>query len=152
MTHVCYKYKRPKGFTLLEILLSVGIIALISGITAIVYSSFQVKNNIDLAQIVTAHTLRRAQIQAQTGDGDDTWGVYISSTEIIQFKGASYATRDSAFDEIYDYPSNMNRSGLQEVVFSKVFGKPSTTGTITFTTTNETRNVSVNSMGIVSYY
>lgn len=140
-----------KAFSLLEILLVVAMIGIISGITAVVYQSFQVKNNIDLAQITTVQTLRRAQIQSKASDGDSTWGVNISSTNITMFKGASYALRDSTFDEIYDFPSSITPSGIQEIVFTKMDGEPSATGTITFTTNNETRNLTINSKGMVSY-
>ena len=63
------------GFTLLEVLLSVAIIALIAGIGTPVYQSFQTRNDLDVVTNTVAQSLRRAQVLARASDGDTTWGV-----------------------------------------------------------------------------
>lgn len=143
---------KNSGFTLIEVMLSLATVAIIAGISIPVYQSFQVRNDTEIATIEIAHTLRRAQIISQASDGDTSWGVYITNGNVILFKGTSYATRDSTFDEIFDVPGSITPSGVGEVVFEKFTGLPQTTGTITLTSnTNETRNITINAKGMVSY-
>ena len=141
-----------QGFTLLEILLSVIVIAIISSIAIPVYQSFQVRNDLDIAVTSIAHSYRRAQLLAQGSEDDTSSGVKIGTSSISVFRGASYATRDSSWDEIFDLPETIVASGLTEVVFAKFTGLPSATGTTIMTSTvNETRNITINEKGMVDY-
>lgn len=140
------------GFTLLEALLSVAAIAIIAGISIPIYQSFQVRNDLDLATVEIAQTLRRAQVLSQSVDSDIGWGVFVQSGGITLFKGISYTARDINFDEVFDVPASITPSGVSEVVFTKFFGLPQTNGTIILNSyTNETRNVTVNQKGMVNY-
>lgn len=146
------KYKKNSGFTLLEMLLSVSILALLAVIATPVYQSFQVRNDLEIAKNVAIESLRRAQTLSQSGVGDSAWGVYFSSGDITIFKGPTFATRSLGFDELFDVPASISGSGLSEVVFSKLEGLPSATGTITLTSnTNETRNITINTKGMVDF-
>ncbi|OGI26088.1 MAG: hypothetical protein A3J76_04010 [Candidatus Moranbacteria bacterium RBG_13_45_13] len=144
--------KNAQGFTLLEVLLSVAAIAIIAGISIPIYQSFQVRNDLDIAAVEIAQTLRRAQVLAQAVDGDTSWGAYIQLGNITLFKGTSYVARDTNFDEVFDAPTSITPSGVSEIVFTKFTGLPQTTGTITLTSNaNETRNITINAKGMVSY-
>lgn len=141
-----------KGFTLLEVLLSLAAIALISGIFIPVYQLFQARNDLDIAVITYTQTLRRAQALSQAVDGDIAWGVYIKSGSITLFKGTTYITRDSNFDEVFDMPVNITPSGIAEIIFTKFTGLPQTTGSVTLTfNTNEARTLIINQRGMVNY-
>lgn len=140
------------GFTLLEVLLSIATITIIAGMSVPVYQSFQVRNDLDIATVTTAQSLRRAEVLATAVDGDTSWGVKIQLGSVTVFKGVSYATRDATFDELFDVPGSLTPSGVSEVVFTKFTGIPQTTGTITFTSNaNETRTITINAKGMVSY-
>lgn len=141
-----------KGFTLLEVLLSVAIVGIMFGISAPVYQSLQVRNDRDVALSTVTQTLRRAQLLSQAVDSDLTWGVKVQTGSIVLFKGAAYASRISGFDETFDLPASLTPSGLSEVVFSKMTGLPQQTGTLTLsTTTNEAKTITINSMGMIDY-
>lgn len=141
-----------KGFTLLEVLLSVATVAIIAGMGIPIYQSLQVRNDLDIAAVTIVQNFRRAQTLAQAIDGDTSWGLYIQSGSITLFQGASYASRDANFDEVFDVPINIVPSGMQEVVFTKFSGEPQATGTVTLiSNTNEIRNITVNAKGMVSY-
>jgi len=141
-----------KGFTLLEMLLAVALLSIITGIGVPVYQSFQARNDLDVAEAAVVQTLHRAQTLAQASDGDTSWGMYATTSSIILFKGASYASRDSGFDEVFNTVGSITPSGVSEIVFTKFSGLPEATGTITLTSNiGEVRNIIVNSQGMVSY-
>jgi type II secretory pathway pseudopilin PulG len=139
------------GFTLIEIMLVVALIVAIGGISAPVYQSFQVKKNLDVATNGIAQILRRAQALSQSGAGDASWGVNISSGVVTLFKGADYSSRDVAFDETFEISSNIVPSGISEIVFSKLLGEPQTTGNIILTNDNDTQTITINSKGAIEY-
>lgn len=143
---------KAKGFTLIELLLVVAIIVLIGGVSVPVYQSFQVKNDVADAINQVSQSFSRAQFISQSSDGDSTWGVAIQSGSIVLFKGATFATRDNTYDETFPMSTAITPSGLTEVVFSKVFGLPQSTGTLTLTSsTNEIKTVVINSKGMIEY-
>ena len=138
-----------RGFTLLELLLSVAIVALLAGLSLPVYRTLRQKNDLDIATTTIAQSLRRAQILSQAVDGDTTWGVNAQSNNIVIFKGTSYATRDATFDETFDVPTTIGISGSTEIVFAKFTSLPQTTGTINLSTSNDSRSVTINEKGTI---
>ena len=144
--------QKNKGFTIIEVLLSVMLISLIAGIGIPVFQVFQNRNELDVATTSIIHSMRRAQVLSQSMDGDTTWGLYIQNGSITLYKGLSYATRDTGFDEIFEIPENINISGTQEYLFLKFTGEPQVTGTTILTSiNNETREVTLNNKGMIEY-
>lgn len=141
-----------RGFTFLEVLLSVAILSVIAGIGMPVYQSLQNRNALAVATTAYVQSLHRAQALSQAVDGDTTWGVSFTSGNITVFQGATYATRDASFDEITTVPTNISGSGVTEVVFSKFVGEPSVTGTTTLTGVHALeRTVYIHETGATTY-
>lgn len=143
-----------RGFSLIEMLLSVTIISMLVGLSLPIYQSYQTRNDLVVTTEGIASMLRRAQTYAQGMNGNSQWGVHVQSGSAVLFKGTSYAApRDTAFDESLSIPTTFTISGLSDIVFSKLYALPSATGSITLTnsTNNETRTVTINGKGMVSY-
>lgn len=146
------KYNTKAGATLLEVLLSVAVIALLAGLAAPVYQSFQTRNSLDMTANTIVGSLRRAQVLSQAVDGDATWGLFVQNGSITLFRGSSYVSRITTFDEVFDLPGSITPSGVSEVVYDKFTGQPQTTGTIILlSNTNETRNITINEKGTIAY-
>lgn len=145
--------RRQNGFTLIEMLLSVSIIAMLAGLSLPVYLGLVTRNDLAIVTESTANALRRAQTYSRGVREDSQWGVAVQPTQIVLFKGASFATRDAAFDEPTLLPGQTTTSGITEVTFAKDTAWPNTTGSIAITSDaiNETRTVTVNAKGMVSY-
>lgn len=142
-----------KGFTLLEVLLSVIILSIVAGLSLPVMASFDGRNDLDVTAQSIAMQLRRAGTYSRGANGDSQWGVHAQSDSVTLFRGATYASRDSSYDETIPIPTSFTVSSTGDLVFSKVDGSPSSNGSITLTNTNsnETRTITVNAKGMVSY-
>jgi hypothetical protein len=117
-----------------------------------IFLSFQTRNDVDIASLALVRSIRRAEQLSRNGEGDSAWGVNLLSGEITVFKGADYAGRDAAYDEIFFIPANIGLTGTSSMVFSKLYGWPTASSTINLTSVNnETRTININSKGSVSY-
>jgi len=144
--------RKIAGFTLIEMILSVAMIGIMTAIIVPIYYSFQVRNDLDIAAVTAAQSLRRAALLSQAVDGDTSWGVKIQTGNITVFKGISYVVRNTMYDEVSNLPTSITPSGLSEIVFTKFSGLPGSTGTITLTSNaNETRTITINPKGMVNY-
>lgn len=140
------------GFTLIEVLLSVTIITMLVGLSLPVYETFVRRNDLDLTAQTLSSSIRRAATYARAVNGDSTWGIRFMSSSVTLFKGAAYATRDTAFDETIPIPASMSLTGTSEVLFAKLTGTPSVAASVTLTSsTNDTRTIALNAKGMVNY-
>lgn len=140
------------GFSLIELLVVMSIIGVIASLGFGAYKVAQVKNQSATVVNAVVSGLRRAQIQSQANDGDLQWGVRIQNNNVIVFKGATYASRVTSFDESYSLPSGFIYTGLSEIVFSKLYGYPVTAGTISIAGRDGTvQPITINAKGTISY-
>lgn len=140
------------GFTIIEVLLSITLVAIVMGIGIPVYLSLQNNNAVEVTSMTFAQGLRRAETLARAVEGDSTWGAYIQTGSVTVFKGDSFSSRDESADEIYDTSGAAAVSGVNEYVFSKLTGYPSATGTtILSDTTGDRRVITVNEKGTVNF-
>lgn len=140
------------GFTLIEVLLSVAILTILTGLSLPVYESFMRRNDLDITAQQLAASLRRAQTYARSVNHDTVWSVRVQPTVVTLFQGTDYASRNTAYDESFSVPSTVTTSGLSEIQFAKLSAAPNTSGTITLTSNaNATRTITVNAKGMVEY-
>ena len=142
---------RQRGFTLIEMLLSVSIIAIVSALSLPLYQVFQNQNDLTVVAESTTQALRRAQVYSRGMDDDSQWSVAIQSTAVTLFKGTNFGGRDTSYDETINVPAGVTVGGLAEVQFAKMTGLPNANGNITFTSarTGDVETVSINAKGMV---
>jgi len=129
---------RP-GFTLIELITVSGIVAVLFGMVAMGSVGFLRNQELtNSAEALTSY-LRAASARAIRSEGDTAHGVYVAPTGFTLFRGASYDTRLTAYDETRPLQGYVTVTGLSELVFAKQTGVPSTSGFITLT--NGTRSV-----------
>lgn len=147
--------KRPwqklKAFTLIEILIVVALFGAIVSIGVPLTQSALTGSELDTAAEVSLKSLKTSQALAQAVKDDSQWGVRFNGSSVTQFKGSSYASRDSAYDAVVDLGSKTVFSGLGEVVFTKISGMPNQTGAITITNTGKVITITVAANGAIYY-
>lgn len=138
-----------KGFTLIEILIVITIMAFLVALTIPLGIQFYKNQQFDTIVDEVIQALRRAQWQAMSAKNDSSFGVYFKAGQYILFQGVSYIARND--EEIFDFSNDISFSGISEVIFSKIEGIPSSVGDITLTGSYETAIISINQVGRVNY-
>lgn len=139
------------GFSLLEVIFVLAILALFGAVVGPVYRAVQTKSNLDIAASSIVQALRRAQSEAQNGRADTTWGVNITSSSETVFAGSSFATRQTVYDETLSLPGAITVSGLTQIVFNKISGLPQSTGTTTVANGFGSKQIVINAAGTINY-
>ncbi|MCA9391815.1 prepilin-type N-terminal cleavage/methylation domain-containing protein [candidate division WWE3 bacterium] len=145
-----------RGFTLIELIVVIGVLLLLAGAAAPIYGNFQVRTQIREATTTVVTSLRNARERSVARIDDSTYGVYFASgsSEVVLFKGDSYAGRDQNYDEIYPITSSLTMSSTftaDAITFTKGLGIASEGGGVVISSSAESSTVSVNDKGVVSY-
>jgi len=143
--------KHKAGFTLIEVLIVIALMAILVAIMLPVSVDYQKRNDLDVAQTTFVQGVRRAQQLSMGAEGDSQWGLVAISGGIVIFKGSTYSLRDATYDEVFDMSPAIVVTGQSEFDFAKTTGLPSQTGVVTLTNENYQETVSVNAKGIVNY-
>ena len=150
-----------RGFTLVEILVVVGIIVLFLGLSIVQLRSFQQVSYLENTGKEAIAVLRLAQSKTLASEGALQYGVHFDTTstpnQYTLFQGSSYVARDTAKDEIAVLQktieiSSLSLEGTNEVVFLRLTGQSSVQGTITFRRIKDptrTKTVSILSSGAI---
>lgn len=147
---ISFKIKNGAGFTLIEILIVIFLISILASFIVSIGLNFYKNQQLEVHSQGILQTLRRAQSKAMSIELDSSFGVYLTNDNYILFKGSSYAGRDPQYDEVFDLPEIINLSGLSEVVFSKLEGKPNVIGNIVLGTDGGSNTININEMGRIN--
>jgi prepilin-type N-terminal cleavage/methylation domain-containing protein len=136
------------SFTLVELLIVIGIIAILASFSLFLGFDFYKSQQLETQTEKILQTLRRAQAKSMSVELDSSFGVYFDNNnkKYILFKGNSYSPQDP-YNEEFDLPTIINLSGLSEIVFSKSEGKPNLTGNIILTVNSKQRIININEIG-----
>ncbi len=117
-------YTMKKGFTLVELLLVLGLISIILALAFMTTSSlvFVVALRDQTRNVESA--LRKAQSSAIAGRGDNGAGGKVEEDKFTIFQGDSYTGRIKPLDRTVHFPVAMSLSGVTEFVFQKESGLP----------------------------
>ncbi|PJE74492.1 MAG: hypothetical protein COV01_00440 [Candidatus Taylorbacteria bacterium CG10_big_fil_rev_8_21_14_0_10_41_48] len=122
--------RRTFGFTLVETLVVVGIISIISAISLTSLASLSRNEALSANASALAARLRDARARTLASVGGMQYGVYIATTSITFFTGSSYDPSTSTND-VFALSRYVNASSsIQSVVFERVTGNSSASGTI----------------------
>ena len=159
---ICYPSKKRRGFTLIELALIMGIIAiLVSFITINLLKPQTTASTASAVQILGAD-IKEQQIKAMSGDSDfettaDSQGIYFESNRYTLFRGPNYASGSHYFQ--VDMDQNLillNTLPSSQVVFGKRSGEVtnytsgSDTITLSHSQSGEQKVITINRYGAIT--
>ncbi len=161
ISHPTARHLAESGFTVIEILVVVALLAMISGLGLIVgmdsYRGYAFRADRD----TLVSLLERARSQSINNICNGTLctngkphGVFIDATssQYILFQGRTYATRDVGVDEVTGGSGFITRSGISEVVFAQLSGEVSIPGAIVLSSkAGQTSTTSINVWGQIAW-
>ena len=133
-----------KGFTLIEVILVVGLILLVSSAAFPIGANWYGLNNFDSTYSIVLSSLRKAQAFSIDDKSNTTWGVCLTGSTIRLFSG-SCASPTVAND--YAVPANIGVSGLSTITFTNLRGELTSAQTITLSGSGKSKTISINILG-----
>lgn len=146
--HLPSTIRSQQGFSLIEILLVVALTAILGVSVVTVGQRFLVNNHLENKSNELVWLLNTARLNSISGKESSLWGVAVTNSEMIAFKGSSYADRDQAFDLTFAVPTSLGIS-TGEVVFAAVTGEPDSPLSYTITGQGASHSITVNDLGVV---
>lgn len=152
------------GFTLAEIIVVVGIVVILAGLTFTNLTPTQRQSGLNSSLNILVADLKQQQIKAMAGDTEgrstpDNYGIYFGTSTYTLFHGSSYSSSDTANQVVkldndvvvsnITFPSNV-------IIFTQVSGEilnfvnGSNTVTIKNVTGNLTKTITINRYGVIT--
>ena len=142
---------KDKGFSIIEILVTIAIFSTLISVSVSVYQKINANNNLVIATDMVVESIRHSKNKAENNNLDSNWGVKLSNPEIVLFSGDSYNNRDSSNDRIFVLPRGIKIDGIEEIIFSKLLGNTVDVGEITLSNSYGNQILTINEYGSISY-
>lgn len=147
---------KKTGFSLLEIVIVIGILGLI---TAFVISPFTNFRNTQLLRVSAEDvlsTLAKARTKTLAGHNDSAYGVHFESNRLVLFAGETY-NQNSPYNEVITIHPLINVSNISltgggsDLVFRRLTGAATKSGTVTLSLASDasvTKIITISASGI----
>lgn len=139
------------GFTLVEILIAMGILAVILSLGYFVSFDFYKNYVLYSEKDILISILRKARSQALNNVGAASHGVYIGSDSYTIFYGGSFASRNSQYDENIKKAQGITLSGLNEIVFQSLAATSTASGAVSLNNGRKTFFIDINYEGRINW-
>ncbi len=139
--------KPSPGFTLMEVLVVLGIVVLLAGMTLTIGSQTVRNTEFDRVRETIRTELAAAQADTIGGTLDSGWGVAFATGTVTRYRGTSFAARVTSYDRVTTFGNGVTISGTTDVVFTRPKGLPSAASTIVLTDGTHWATTTVNLAG-----
>jgi type II secretory pathway pseudopilin PulG len=148
-----------RGITLIEIVVVLGIIALMSSITLAAFSNFRSHQTLDASIEIVLAAFSQAHLDTISSKNDYLYGVYLKSDEVITFRGTTYPGDGDPSNVHYTIPSTIEitnisiNGGGSTIFYQRLSGATTNYGTFDVRLKSNTTiktTVTINQTGVVS--
>lgn len=143
------------GFSLIEIIISVALLALVASAGWFSFSSYAARRDLESGAARVAALLSEARSKTLAGEGGSAYGVHFEQDRAVLFRAPTYQA-GSADNRTEILPSRVSISAVafsgNEVVFKRLTGAANAAGSIVLSvrgTPSVSRTISVNTLGTV---
>jgi len=153
--------KRPntqKGFTLLEIIIAIAVLAIIATFVARPLLGFRNEQVLTATAERIITTLNEARTNTVSSKGGFQYGVHFETNRVVLFQGASFTEPNTANKEFALHPQTdistiTLAGGGSDVLFQRLTGKTDQYGSVVLQLKNNapsTREITIEQTGVVS--
>lgn len=125
----------PRGVSLVEVLIVIGILAIIAALTFETYISVNANKALDFdAQRIIAELSQARSLTLGSKNGTE-WGIHVASTSVTLFEGDAYiegasGNMVSSLNPVVRISNISLYGGGADIVFKRLTGNTNVTGTI----------------------
>lgn len=150
---------KENGFTLIEILVVIGIFAIISGFATVNLLRLQTKTSVNTAAKTLVSDIKSQQIKAMMGTDNAAEGIHFGTSSYTLFAGSSYNPADANnFTVTLDQNLIFSQDTFsgQNIIFSKVSGEVAGFASgqnsivISHSVSSQSASISINRLGAVT--
>jgi prepilin-type N-terminal cleavage/methylation domain-containing protein len=147
-----------KGITAIEILVVVAVLGIIFSVALPQFSKIKELQVVKNATSDIISSINKAQSQTLASASSSSYGVHFQSDKIIIFTGTSYSAGTFTNQSIdITSPANISNVTLAgvnassgDIYFNRLLGTPSKNGTITVSSANYSKIVTISATGVSS--
>lgn len=124
--------RRPfcSAFTLVEVMVTIAIIAIIGTVSVTSFVSFSKRETLDATAAALAGGLRDARTQTLASVGGNQYGIALATDKFTFFQGSMYDSQAET-NKVFDFNSAVRASStISVVVFERLTGNSTASGTI----------------------
>lgn len=153
-----FLHKLSRGFTLLELIVVIGILAVLGAIVLSSFYNFRAHRMLELTTKETRQIFEEARSRTLASVNDSSYGVFVGAGKVVLFKGEDYTASDPenfAFDldprVIISQVSFSPQANT--VTFVRGTGEASAAGFVEISLVNnleKTQRITISKQGIIS--
>ena len=136
---------------MIEFLISVAIIFGIGSLGLFIGMDFYKSSSLNSERQTAIGILQKTRNLSMANINEAKHGIYLDADKYTIFQGENYSSRDPAYDEIININPIITKSGLQEVVFEQLTGKPSAIGNIILSNIIRSIAISIENEGRINW-
>ncbi len=127
--------KNISGYTIIELLIVIGMISIIASIVALNFSSNRNQKSLSIALDETTSLINEARTDTLEGSSGSVYGVHFETSRAVLFKGSSFIDGTSgnkiiSFDPSVSMSSIVLAGGGSNIFFKKLTGDTDQYGTL----------------------
>lgn len=158
INHSSFTIGKSRGFTLIEVAVTTGIIAILLGFITINLVGSQQKADLTAHEQVLISDLKSQQIKAMVGDASsgssDSFGIHFDQDKYTLFRGTSYNVLEPSNFAV-NLDSNMEfdmTATAINIIFARITGEIGVPATVELENniTTETRTIQINRLGVIT--
>ena len=146
-----------RGFTIIETILMVALLAIIVGLASPSFWNFLNKYQVDAMREDLVQLIRLAQSKSMQSEQGSAYSIHFTTGpggSFILYRGTDFASRNTDYDEVHALPSALSLSSTlpdADLSFTKTEGATTDTGTLTIAwpVGNLSKTIEVNEVGTI---